>query len=47
MRQKTCLYEENMFLVEGSLAYPKSSLDKKGDPPSRSHFLDGKPVSSS
>ena len=47
MRQKSCLYGENMFPVEGSLAYPKSWLDKKGDPPNRSHFLDGKPVSPS
>lgn len=37
---------QNMSQLEWSLAYLKSWLDKKGDPPSRSHFLDGKPVSS-
>ena len=40
--------KKTMSHIEGSLAAnPKSWLDKKGEPPSRSHFFDGKPGSSS
>lgn len=49
-RLETCDETEALSIMvqnmSSSLAYLKSWLDKKGDPPSRSQFLDGKPVSS-